>query len=222
MTAISTAEARRPTAYHEAGHLAVALYQGRVPDGATIKAGANSTGETFWSRCTGDLPELRTWQRRVRRGEAEMVLREQLGGLAIELHRQCPEAWAGAIWDLRNARIGLAFMHGDPKRVEAELQRLLDETLDIVERPEVLAAIDLIAGELMRRETLRGEEFWRIAAEAMRLIRGADAPGYGALVKTALAPEIEANSWIAPCCIGLSCVGWLLVWLLSGSPPWRQ
>lgn len=161
------------TAYHEAGHIALALHGCYVPFAATIIPTAAARGSMFHRPGTGDLNDVLTWRKFAWGG---LSLRAQtvliFGGAAVDQRRGRRDV--GWDSDIAHARLALRALYGDAKRANDELPGVFAEAQAIVARPEVWRAIELIAGELHRRRELRGRHMLRLVLKAAPIIRGWD------------------------------------------------
>jgi hypothetical protein len=161
------------TAFHEAGHIAVALHHRHVPLGATIVPDGEVSGAIFVKRrVAGSLDELATWQRLGDAGAdlwREAV--ELLAGAAVDLRRgrQWGVGWG---YDVVRARLALRALYADERRAAAELPRAFAAARAIVDRSEVWRAIELIAGELCRRGELARMKMLRLVLKAAPIIHG--------------------------------------------------
>ncbi|MGL4460522.1 MAG: cell division protein FtsH, partial [Planctomycetia bacterium] len=149
------------TAYHEAGHAAVALALGRTVDRVSIKANHLRLGWCLFGKGsfkpTKDLIETEI-----------LVL---LAGLAAEARHTGRYSWGGADRDLRDVRAMTKLRAGGAgKQVERLERRMLDKTEHLLDDPAVWRAVEKIAAELIEKTTISGRAarhlFDRAAAEA--------------------------------------------------------
>jgi hypothetical protein len=163
----------RGTAFHEAGHIAVALHCQTVPLRATIESTDERNGAVFtrWPS-RHDIDTLEGWKDLKHSGadlRAEAL--SLLGGAAVDQRRR--RELVGWQNDVAQARFALRVHHGDAQRAAADLPRVFEEARAIVERPEVWRSIEFIAETLLRRRRIERMKMLRMVLKAARMMHGA-------------------------------------------------
>lgn len=134
------------TAYHEAGHAVVALSLGRTVEKVTIVRNSLRLGSVqFGSRRKG---------RRQDAFETEAMI--LLAGLLSESRVTGRMNWAGAGQDMLNLQRMICMRVGTDKAGERLQRRLMDKTEHWLEQPEIWAAVELIAQQLLQQGMLSG------------------------------------------------------------------
>lgn len=137
---------RIATAYHEAGHAVIALALGRAIQRVTIVPNQSYLGACQIQK--GRVKPSHDWL------EDEILI--LFAGMVAEARitgTYCPQ---GAAQDLRGVR-RLASMRADGERQVARLERrLLDKAEYLVQDEVHWTAIELVAGELLKHETISG------------------------------------------------------------------
>jgi len=139
------------TAFHEAGHAVMALALGRPIQKVTIAPAQLQTGGGRLGVCKiqkGRFKGSKDWL------EDDVLI--LLAGMVAESHftsRYCPR---GAAQDLRAARRLLANRASTERQLERLERRLIDKTEHMLGDEGRAKAIELIAQELLQRETISG------------------------------------------------------------------
>ncbi|MCE9603474.1 MAG: cell division protein FtsH [Planctomycetia bacterium] len=134
------------TAYHEAGHAALALALGRPVQRVSILPNQLRLG----------LCEFKKGSFRPSHDAIETEILILLGGLAAEARQMGDYAWGGASADLRAVR-GLTEMRAGSARQVARLERrMLDKAEHLLDQPGVWDAVTRIAEELLKTTVISG------------------------------------------------------------------
>lgn len=133
------------TAYHEAGHAVVALALGRAVQRVSILPGHAWLGRCEFQK--GRVRPLEDWL------EREILI--SLAGAAAEARHTGAYAWDGASADLRAVR-RLAVQRAGERQAERLERRLLAKVEHLLNQAGHWQAVELIAVELLRRETISG------------------------------------------------------------------
>ena len=133
------------TAYHEAGHAVIALLLGRAVQRLSILPKQESLGRCEFQQGKGISSS--DWI------EREMLI--SLAGLAAEARHTGQYAWDGATRDLQSVR-RLAIQRAGERQAERLQKRLLAKVEHLLAQPENWKAVELIAAELLLRETISG------------------------------------------------------------------
>lgn len=133
------------TAYHEAGHAVVALALGRAVQRVSILPGRGWLGRCEFQK--GRVQPSVDWL------EREILI--SLAGAAAEARHTGAYAWDGAIADLRAVR-RLAVQRASERQAERLERRLLAKVEHLLDQAGHWQAVELIATELLRCETISG------------------------------------------------------------------
>lgn len=133
------------TAYHEAGHAVIALVLGRSVQRVSIRAKEQTLGRCEFQK--GRPRPSDDWL------EREILI--SLAGLAAEARYSGHYAWGGAARDLQNVAM-LARQRAGEKQAERLQKRLLAKVEHLLSQPATWRAVELIAQELIRSETISG------------------------------------------------------------------
>ena len=133
------------TAYHEAGHAVIALVLGRSVQRVSILPKLQTLGRCEFQK--GRTRPSEDWL------EREILI--SLAGLAAEARHTGQYAWDGAARDLQTVK-QLATQRAGERHVERLQKRLLSKVEHMLEQPETWRAVQLIAAELLRSETISG------------------------------------------------------------------
>ncbi len=133
------------TAYHEAGHAVIALLLGRAVQRLSILPKLDTLGRCEFREGKGISSS--DWI------EREMLI--SLAGLAAEARHSGEYAWDGAARDLQSVR-RLAIQRAGERQAERLQKRLLAKVEHMLAQPENWRAVELIAAELLRCETISG------------------------------------------------------------------
>lgn len=161
---LQTAELSRlqiATAYHEAGHAVMALLLGRPIERVTISPAQLQTGGRRLGACKVQKGRSKASQDGL---EDEVLI--LLAGMVAEsyfTHRYC---LAGATQDLQAVKRLLANRAPRERQLERLTRRMLDKTEHLLSVSVNRKAIVLIAGELMKKETISGRAVRHLFQEA--------------------------------------------------------
>ena len=133
------------TAYHEAGHAVIAMGLGRSIQRVSILPKRESLG-----RC-----EFQTGRTRPSEDWLEREILISLAGLAAEARFTGEYLWDGAARDLQSVK-RLAIQRVGERQAERLQKRLLAKVEHLLAQPETWRAVELIAAELLRCETISG------------------------------------------------------------------
>jgi hypothetical protein len=170
--AVTQAEERVFTAYHEAGHLAAALALRVMPRGATIRPTAERLGLVIAANRRLDRPGAEGWLAHLDRLGAHARAVELMAGMAAEERAGHPKPQALAWRDRAMAYEVLFTRFGDHEVAERELARALADARQMMARSDVWPAVTLLARELLARETLWARDWRRAGFAAARVIHG--------------------------------------------------
>lgn len=133
------------TAYHEAGHAVIALALGRAVQRISILP-----GHVWLGRCEFQKGRVRPSEDWL---EREILI--SLAGAAAEARHTGAYAWDGAVADLRTVR-RLAVQRASERQAERLERRLLAKVENLLDQAGHWRAVELIAVELLRCETISG------------------------------------------------------------------
>lgn len=133
------------TAYHEAGHAVIALALGREVQRVSILPGRGWLGRCEFKK--GRVRPSEDWL------EREILI--SLAGAAAEARHTGAYAWEGAIADLRAVR-RLAVQRASERQAEKLESRLMAKVEHLLNQAGHWRAVELIAAELLRCETISG------------------------------------------------------------------
>jgi ATP-dependent Zn protease len=145
------------TAYHEAGHAVIALALGRSVHGVSVLANRDRLG-------------LCEFRKGVYRPSEDWVEREMLialGGIAAEAIHTGTYGREEADRDLRYVR-DLADQRAGRRQAERLERRMLAKAEHLLAKPGHRRAVELIAGELLRRGEISGRTVRDLFDRAMR------------------------------------------------------
>lgn len=133
------------TAYHEAGHAVMALVLDRPVRRVSIRPNQQFLGHCEFGK--GVFRPSEDWL------EREILI--SLGGIAAEAIHTGDYAWDAAHRDLRYVR-DLAVRRAGERQAERLQHRLLTKAEHLLGQAENWRAVELIAAELLRCETISG------------------------------------------------------------------
>jgi len=139
------------TAYHEAGHAVMAIALGRSIHKVTIAPGQSHIGVQHLGVC--HIKGGRSKSSKDRLEDDVMILLSGLVAEAVWTGRYAPE---GAMQDLRQVRRHAQTRAEGERQVERLERRLLQKTQHHLSDPAMWRAIELIADELLRCQTISG------------------------------------------------------------------
>lgn len=170
---LTPSEERVFTAYHEAGHLAVALAFRVMPRSATIRPTAKHLGLVVTADRRARGAGVEGWLEGLDRLGTHARAVELMGGFAAEERAGHPMPYLFAQNDWVKARDLLLDRFGDDDVADRELDRAVAHACELMARPEVWSAVTLLARELLARETLWARDWRHVGFAAARLIHGA-------------------------------------------------
>ena len=151
------------TAYHEAGHAVMALSFGCPIKKVTIVPGRSWLGQYRLGVC-----ELQ----KGRSGNAKNLLDDEIvilfAGMVAEAHFTGRYCESGAAEDLRTIRRLLCRRVSSEKQHERLKRRLLARTEHLLGDEETALAIELVAKELMQKQTISGRAVRHFYQQATR------------------------------------------------------
>jgi ATP-dependent Zn protease len=134
------------TAYHEAGHAAMALALGRDIHRVTIRANHLRQGQC----------EIKKGRVRPAKDFVETEILILFAGFAAEARHRGEYDSAGATQDLRSIRAMTEKRVASQRQIERLERRMLAKAEYLLEQPDVWRAVELIAAELLRSTTISG------------------------------------------------------------------
>jgi len=134
------------TAYHEAGHAAVALALRHPVQRVSIKPNQLRLGAC----------ELRKSVHGPLKDAVETEILILLGGVGAEARYTGEYEWDAACEDLRHVRTLMGVRPSSDRQIKRMERRLLDKAEHILDQPGVWPAIERIAQELLQHETVSG------------------------------------------------------------------
>ena len=151
------------TAYHEAGHAVMALTLGRPIHKVTISPAQLQTGGSRLGACSikkGRSKNSKDWLE-----DDVLVL---FAGMVAESHFTAQYCVQGAAQDLRAAKRLLANRATSERQLERLMSRLLDKAEHLLADQGHAQAIELIARELLQKETISGRAVRHLFQQAMQ------------------------------------------------------
>lgn len=151
------------TAYHEAGHAVMGLSLGRPIHKVTIAPGQLQTGGVRLGACKiqkGRFKASQDWL------EDEVLI--LLAGLVAEAHFTDQHCQQGAAQDLQAVRRLLQSRATNERQLERLERRLLDKAEHLLSDEGHARAIELIAGELLQKETISGRAVRHLFEQALQ------------------------------------------------------
>ncbi len=145
------------TAYHEAGHAVVAMSLGRPIHRVSVLPNRQHLGVCEFRK--GVFRPTKDWL------EEEILI--SLGGIAAEARRTGHYAWANAGRDLRYVR-RLSIQRAGERQAERLERRLLAKAENLLADEELWAAVEQIAGELVRLGVVSGRAAKHFYEECQR------------------------------------------------------
>ncbi len=144
------------TAYHEAGHAAIALALGRLVQRVSILPNQLRLGAC----------ELKKGKSKQAHDPVEDEILIFLGGVAAEARFTGVYHWGGAQQDLRYVRSLTTQRAGTQKQIEKLERRMLSKVEHLLDEPAVWLATKLIAEELIRSTTISGRAAQHLFTQA--------------------------------------------------------
>lgn len=151
------------TAYHEAGHAVMALTLGRPIHKVTISPAQLQTGGSRLGACSiqqGRSKNSKDWLE-----DNVLVL---FAGMVAESHFTDQYCVQGAAQDLRAAKRLLASRATSERQLERLTRRLLDKAEHLLADHGHVRAIELIAQELLQKETISGRAVRHLFQQAIQ------------------------------------------------------
>jgi len=149
------------TAFHEAGHAVIALALGRAVQRVSILPGRGWLGRCEFRK--GRVRPSEDWL------EREILI--SLAGPAAEARHTGAYAWDGAVADLRAVR-RLAVQRASERQAERLERRLLAKVEHLLDQIGHWRAVELIAMELLRCDTISGRAVHHLFDQASRQADG--------------------------------------------------
>lgn len=146
MTLPEATEHEIATAYHEAGHAAVALELGRPIHRVSILP-----NELRLGHC-----ELKKSHHGPLKDSVESEILILLGGVGAEARHTGEYAWDAASLDMRGVRALLQLRSGSDRQLKRLERRMLDKVEHILDDEGVWLAVERIAADLLRNKTMSG------------------------------------------------------------------
>ena len=151
------------TAYHEAGHAVMGMTLGRPIQKVTILPGQLPTGGVRLGACKirkGRLKASNDWL------EDEVLI--LLAGMVAEAHFTDRHCQQGAAQDLRAVRRLLQSRASSERQLERLERRLLNKTEHLLGGAGHARAVELIARELLKQETVSGRAVRHLFEQALQ------------------------------------------------------
>jgi hypothetical protein len=164
-TPTDTDRERVATAYHEAGHAAVAVMLGLQLERVEL----TPDHPVHAGRCLEKVDDPNALSLAVELGE-EAVIRPQimilLAGRAAQQKGEFDHVPGGDQHDLETALRIATLMVGPENDAESLLAELLIETRTLLDSPPVWAGVEALAGELLLKGSVEGNKAHRILGDA--------------------------------------------------------
>lgn len=143
---VSQSASNQLTAYHEAGHAVIALTQGRDVHRVSILPNKTRLGQCDLKK--GTTRAAKDWL------ESEVLI--LLAGAAAEGRISGRYCWQGAARDLRQVRALTLSRAGSDHQAERLERRYLEKVERLLNSPEIWLAVELLAADLLQRQTISG------------------------------------------------------------------
>ncbi|QDT35025.1 M50 family metallopeptidase [Thalassoglobus polymorphus] len=142
----------KATAFHEAGHAVMAMLLGRPVEKVTIAPGQMQSGLSRLGAC-----KMQKGMRKPSRDPLEDEVLILLSGMVAESRVTGRYCQLGASQDLHLVKSLLSENRATNERQLQRLaRRMIDKTENLLSRAEPTQAIELIANELLKNETISG------------------------------------------------------------------
>jgi len=151
------------TAFHEAGHAVMALYLGRSIQKVTIIPAQIQTGGQRLGVC-----QIKKGQTRPAHDPLEQQVLILFAGMVAESHFTGDYCQRGAAGDLIAARRTLATRANSERQLERLARRWLEKTEHILADDDLASAIELIAAELVKHQTISGRAARHVFQQAVK------------------------------------------------------
>ena len=152
------------TAYHEAGHAVIALSFGCAIEKVTIVPGRSWIGQYRLGFC--ELQKSGSANRKNGLDDEIVIL---FAGMVAESHFTGRYCEAGAAEDLNSIRQLICCRVGSEKQHQRLQRRLFSLTEHLLNDEGTALAIELVAKELMQKQTISGRAVRHFYQQAMRL-----------------------------------------------------
>jgi hypothetical protein len=147
----ANAFALKATAYHEAGHAVMALFLGRPIQKVTIAPGKSAIGDPHLGMC-----HIKKEPGKGSKDWFEDEIMILLAGMVAESQITGQYCAAGAAQDLRYVRRFLQSRAESDRQIERLERRLLSKTENHLSDATLWTAVESIAAELLKSETISG------------------------------------------------------------------
>lgn len=156
-------QSQRATAFHEAGHAVMAFLKNRPVEKVTIAAAQFQTGGFRLGACKVQKGRSKASQDAI---EDEVLI--MLAGMVAESFVTGRFCQAGAAQDLSAVRRLLANRAPTDRQLQRLAQRMLDKTEHTLLEAANRKAVELIAEDLLVRETISGRTVRHLVEQATR------------------------------------------------------
>jgi ATP-dependent Zn protease len=160
----SKSQSQIATAYHEAGHAVMAYLMSRPVEKVTICAANLQTGGFRLGAC-----KMQKGRSKASSDVVEDEVLIMLAGMVAESHVTKRYCLDGAAQDLRAVRRLLANRAPNERQLERLAKRMLDKTEYLLSDDVNKTAVQLIAQELLEKETISGRAVRHLFEEAAKL-----------------------------------------------------
>jgi len=161
----ASAFALKATAYHEAGHAVMAMYLGRAVQKVTIVPGQSHLGAQRLGAC-----HLQKGRSRGSHDFLEDEVMILLAGMVAESQITGQYCQQGAAQDLRFVRRMLQSRNDGERQIQRLEKRLLNKTEHHLLDAQHWRAVENIAAELIRCETISGRAAKHLYDQSLREI----------------------------------------------------
>lgn len=164
---IVAAPAITATAFHEAGHAVIACVLSRPVEKVTISPAQLQTGGTRLGACKIQKGRLKASQDAL---EDEVLI--LFAGMVAESHFTGRYCTVGASQDLNAVRRLLATRATSERQLEKLERRLLDKTEHLLADKVHATAVQMIAQQLLLKETISGRAVRHLIEQAKQSVHG--------------------------------------------------
>jgi len=155
--------ALRATAYHEAGHAVMAMILGRAVQKVTIVPGQSHLGAQRLGAC-----HLQKGKSRGAQDYLEDEVMILLAGMVAESQITGQYCQQGAAQDLRFVRRMLQTRNDGERQIQRLEKRLLSKTEHHLLDTETWKAVEVIAAELIKSQTISGRAVRHLYEQAVK------------------------------------------------------